>query len=54
MDSSGSGRAQLVIPCEHCNEPSSSIKGRESLGQLTSYYLLQKTVPWGVLVNLVS
>jgi hypothetical protein len=31
LDASGSGQGPVVRPCEHINEPSSSIKGWEFL-----------------------
>jgi len=31
MDSSGSGQETVAGPCEQCNEPSGSIRGREFL-----------------------
>jgi hypothetical protein len=33
-------------PCEHGNELSGSVKGRELLGWLRDYQLLKKDAPW--------
>jgi len=37
LDSSGSGQGLVVGSCEHGNEPSGSIKGRQILDQLSDY-----------------
>jgi hypothetical protein len=42
LDSSGSGQGPVAGSCEHGNEPSGFIKGREFLDQLRDYYLLRK------------
>jgi hypothetical protein len=50
MDASGSGQGPVAVPCEHCNEPSGSIKGGEFLDQLNDYYLLKMdSAPWSYL-----
>jgi hypothetical protein len=39
--------ASDAVSCEHGNEPSVSIKGREFLEQLSGYYLLKNnSSPW--------
>jgi hypothetical protein len=46
-DASGSGQAPVAGSCEHCSEPSDSIKGREFIDQLSDCELLYKDyAPW--------
>jgi len=42
LDSSGSGQGQVASCCEHGNEPSGTIKGREFIGYLSDCQLLKK------------
>jgi hypothetical protein len=42
-------------PCEHCNEPSSSIKGGEFLDCLSVYQVFSKdSSPWNQLISIVN
>jgi len=41
----------VVSSCEHSNEPSSSVKGREFFDWLSNYLLLKKdSAPWNWLI----
>jgi hypothetical protein len=46
-ETDGSGYRQVADYCEHGNEPSDSIKGREFLDSMSDYLLPKKgSAPW--------
>jgi hypothetical protein len=49
MDSPHSEECLVAGPCEHGNEPSKFIKGREFLGQLSDYRLNMDSAAWSQL-----
>jgi hypothetical protein len=46
MDSTNSEQGPLVVSCEHCNEPSGSVKRGELFDCLIDYQSLKDCVPW--------